>query len=118
MHPYWYNASLGYVDSSSDVSRTACLIGDDSWIGANALILPGCSRIGVGAVIGAGAVLTADVPDFALVVGVPARVVKYRFDARVRSRILDSRYWVLEPEDAQRALDALTVECGLRGEGG
>ena len=52
-------------------------IGEDVWIGANAVILPGV-RIGRGAVVAAGAVVTADVPEMAVVAGVPARVVKMR----------------------------------------
>lgn len=53
-------------------------IGDDVWIGTNALILPGTKQIGQGAIVGAGAVVTRPVPDSAIVVGNPARVVKIR----------------------------------------
>lgn len=52
-------------------------IGDDCWIGANAVILPGVT-IGKGVIIGAGAVVTKDVPDYAVVGGVPAKVIKFR----------------------------------------
>jgi acetyltransferase-like isoleucine patch superfamily enzyme len=53
------------------------VIGDDVWIGANAVILPGV-RVGAHAVVGAGAVVTRDVPDYAVVSGVPASVLRYR----------------------------------------
>ena len=52
-------------------------IGNDVWIGARVTILPGV-KIGNGAIIGAGSVVTKDVPDFAIVGGNPARVIKYR----------------------------------------
>ena len=53
-------------------------IAGDVWIGARAIILPGCKRIGHGSVIGAGAVVTKDVPDWAVVGGNPARIIRYR----------------------------------------
>lgn len=53
------------------------VIGDDVWIGTRAIIMPGV-RIGSGVIIGAGAVVTKDVPDYAIVGGVPAKVLRYR----------------------------------------
>ena len=52
-------------------------IGNDVWIGMRVIIMPGV-KIGNGAVIGAGAVVTKDVPDYAVVGGVPAKVIRYR----------------------------------------
>jgi maltose O-acetyltransferase len=57
--------------------RERCIIGDDVWIGARAIILPGV-RIGTGSIVGAGAVVTADVPAYAIVGGNPARVLRSR----------------------------------------
>ena len=59
-------------------------IGRNVWIGTRAVILPKCQRIGTGAVIGAGAIVTRDVPPFAIVAGNPARVVGYRLQAERR----------------------------------
>ena len=53
-------------------------IAGDVWIGARAIVLPGCRRIGHGSVIGAGAVVTKDVPDYAVVGGNPAKVIRFR----------------------------------------
>ena len=50
----------------------------DVWIGARAIILPGCKRIGAHSIIGAGAVVTKDVPDYAIVGGNPAKILKMR----------------------------------------
>lgn len=53
------------------------IIGNDVWIGMRVVIMPGV-RIGIGVVIGAGAAVTKDVPDYAIVGGVPARIIKFR----------------------------------------
>ena len=53
-------------------------IAGDVWIGSRAIVLPGCRRIGHGAIIGAGAVVTKDVPDWAIVGGNPASVIRFR----------------------------------------
>lgn len=55
------------------------LIGNDVWLGRNVLITNG-SNIGNGVIAGAGAVITKDVPDYAVVVGVPARIIRYRYE--------------------------------------
>ncbi len=63
------------IAQGGKVSKVA--IGDDVWIGTRAIILPGVT-IGKGVIIGAGAVVTKDVPDYAIVGGIPARVIRYR----------------------------------------
>ncbi|MEK5040739.1 CatB-related O-acetyltransferase [Sporosarcina sp. FSL K6-3457] len=67
-------------------------IGHDVWIGANAIILPGV-EIGNGAVIGAGAVVTKDVPPFSIVGGVPAKVIKFRFDTKIIEALEEIKWW-------------------------
>lgn len=64
-------------------SKGDILVGDDVWIGINAIILSGV-RIGQGAVIAAGSVVSRDVPSYSIVGGVPANVIKYRFSKSVR----------------------------------
>jgi aminocyclitol acetyltransferase len=69
-------------------------IGNDVWIGANAFInASNCHSIGDGAVIGAGAVITKDVPPYAVVVGVPGRIIRYRYTARQIECLLKVRWW-------------------------
>jgi acetyltransferase-like isoleucine patch superfamily enzyme len=64
----------GHPESLPDVSSAGIVIEDDAWIGFNAVVLKGV-RIGRGAVVGAGSVVTADVPSFEIVAGNPARTV-------------------------------------------
>ena len=73
-------------------------IGNDVWIGSRVIIMQGL-KIGTGAVIGAGSVVTKDVPPYAIVAGCPARIIKYRFDADTIRLLLDSRWWELSDEE-------------------
>lgn len=72
-------------------------IGHDVWIGTNAVILQGVT-VGDGAVVGAGAVVTKDIPAYAIAVGLPARVSKYRFDTETIVQLLKLKWWELEIE--------------------
>ena len=60
-----------------DLPEEPIVIGDDVWIGTRVIVLPGV-RIGSHSIIGAGAVVSKDVPDYAIVGGVPAKIIKYR----------------------------------------
>lgn len=71
-------AKSSYIYSQAwDTNRTGVVIEDDVWIGANSVILPGVT-IYKGAVVASGSVVTKDVPSYAIVAGVPAKVMKYR----------------------------------------
>ena len=60
------------------IGKSSLKIGNDVWIGARVIVLPGCKTIGNGVIIGAGAVVTKDIPDYAIVGGNPAKILKYR----------------------------------------
>lgn len=66
------------IGSEGDYPDMPLEIGQDVWIGARAIILPGCKRIGAHSIIGAGSVVTHDVPDYAIVGGNPAKIIRMR----------------------------------------
>ncbi len=68
------------------------IIGNDVWIGAKAIIMGGV-KIGDGAVIGAGSIVTKDIPNYAVAVGVPAKVIKYRFDNLIIEKLNYLKWW-------------------------
>lgn len=96
-------SSLFYEDAYKELTEKECTIGHDVWIGTGAIILRGVS-IGNGAVIGANAVVTKNVPDFAVAVGVPAKVIKKRFSIEQEIVIKASRWWELDIEDAKQVI--------------
>jgi len=73
-------------------------IASDVWIGQGAMIKAGLN-IGMGAVVGAGAIVTKDVEPYSIVVGVPARHIKYRFEEKLRKGLLFSKWWELKDEE-------------------
>jgi phosphonate metabolism protein (transferase hexapeptide repeat family) len=79
-------------------------LGNDVWIGHGAVLLPGVT-IGTGAAIGSGAVVSKDVPPFAVAVGVPARVIRYRFDQETQEALLRIAWWDWPREQLSAALE-------------
>ena len=78
-------------------------LGNDVWIGHGAVILPGVT-IGTGAGIGAGAVVSKDVVPFAIVGGVPAKVIRYRFPENVQEQLMNLAWWDWPREKLETAL--------------
>lgn len=96
-HPFFFNSTLGLVRPGLvyDISDRPLTIGNDVWIGQNAIIAPGCQTIGDGAIVAAGAVVTGNVETFSVVGGVPARLIKWRFDEPTRIAVSASKWWDL-----------------------
>lgn len=77
------------------------VIGNDVWIGRSAILLPGV-EVGNGSVIGAGAVVTKNVPAYAIVAGNPARLIRYRFNEGIIQRLLETRWWELHDDELHK----------------
>ena len=98
---------LGKDDVSQ--SKGSIVVEDDVWIGYRATILSGV-RIGQGAIIAAGAVVTKDVPPYAIVGGVPAKVLKYRFPQEIIEELMKVDYSKLDKDLIQNHVDDLYRE--------
>lgn len=83
------------------------VIGNDVWIGQNAVILPGV-KIGDGAIIGAYTVVAKDIPPYSIAVGNPARVVKKRFSKKVINHLLKIKWWDWPIEKIEKNVHILT----------
>lgn len=76
----------------------AISIGNDVWVGVESLVMDGVT-IGDGAVVGARSVVTKDVPPFAIVVGQPAKIIKFRFKPEIIKRLLEVKWWNLKHDE-------------------
>jgi len=96
-HPIFYSplkqAGISFVNEEKFSEHTGrTVVGNDVWIGYRVIVLDGV-RIGDGAVVASGAVVTKDVPAYTVVGGVPAKVIKQRFDDAVIEVLLKEKWW-------------------------
>ncbi len=100
---------LGHVREAQ--SKGPIQVGDDVWIGHNALILSGVS-IGQGAIIAAGSVVSKDVPPYSIVGGNPAKVIKYRFSEDIIDKLLNINFKMISENQMRELGDALYSDPG------
>ena len=92
-----------YQNAFNELTKNKCIIENDVWIGANVCIKRGV-KISNGAVIGAGAVITKDVPPFAIVVGVPGKIIRFRFNEKKIKLIVNSNWWNYDKKNARKII--------------
>ena len=129
-HPFMYRGTKYMMDNSPDIDfyemathipkgikpkeihitqREKTVIGSDVWIGRNVTIIAGV-KIGNGAIIGAGSIVIRDVPDYAVVVGVPGRVIRYRYENNVIEKLNRISWWDWTDDILRERFDDLYLD--------
>lgn len=109
-HPITYDtwcAGANGKHTPSGSSSCGITIGHGVWVGQYASILAGCKTIGNGAVIGAGSVVTHDVPPYAIVVGNPAKILRYRLTPEQIEKVEASKWWELDKDELNERMEEL-----------
>lgn len=113
LHHFTYRRQMYDLGEQDDAeffdwrARQVARIGHDTWIGHGAIIMPNV-RLGTGSVVGAGAVVTKDVPDYSVAVGVPAVTIRERFPAEVAAALKRIAWWEWTHEELRERMDAFT----------
>ena len=101
-----------YLGHSNPTTKGKIVVEDDVWIGYGATIMPGV-HMGQGCVVGAGALVTKDVPPYAVVGGVPAKIIEYRFSSDLRKRLQQLNLSRLSTDFINNHLDLLETKVSM-----
>lgn len=113
--------SINYITTYQKISKVnigysllqkRTVINNDVWIGANSIVLQGV-EIGNGVVIGANSVVTKNIPSYAIVVGSPAKIIKYRFNESIIKYIEKTEWWNLNLKDATKKVDTIYNQLNI-----
>lgn len=109
IHHWYWQTYFGFEHDEKSVGKTnffaklnseECIIGNDVWVGSGVTVNRKV-HVGNGAILASGCVVTKDVPDYAIVGGAPARIIKYRFDEKTIARLQKIAWWNW-PDDVLR----------------
>lgn len=112
-HAFPYVPYAGYFVKENTQHKVRTLVGNDVWIGCNSVIVPGV-KIGNGAIVGAGSVVTKDVPPYAIVAGVPAKIIRYRFTESEIGLLEKLSWWDWPREQIKNNIDLFQTEMNAR----
>ena len=108
-HPIHKVSTSTLLNDPDDCKSDTTIIGHNVWIGSQSVIKQGV-HIGNGAVIGAHSFVNKNVPPYAIVVGSPARVLRFRFEKEVIDKIEESHFWEYSPSKAKQIINNIKIK--------